>query len=262
MTAWSGIHNPSLKGVLDNHAAYAEKHSYKFLFLDDTKLRSVGSLAQNPQIDLTWIKVQAIQSALKNHDFVFWIDADSIFLDMNRSLSDLIDEPRDLVFTGDRNDVCNAGHLLLRNTSFSAELMRNWATLRSISFPPLNTSHQGKTGYVGDQVALNYLLAGGIASPTAVLETSEKLFNRMNGWKGNRDREIKSFRRTHAPVSESNLPRTAALLGPSIKHHVRIVPQPRINAYPWWGLARFAGNKPGPIVHFVPPWKKMISHCP
>lgn len=258
VAAWAGEVPDIVEAVKKNHEAFAARHGYDYLFYDDSTLKPVQRLVRG-EGDLHWIKPGVISSALETHEFVLWTDLDSVFHDLDKSLDDLIRKGKDFVFTGDHNDLFNGGHLLFRRSEFSYRLISEWGKLQFIPFPKwVLGSQQGDSGHVGDQVAMNYLLAGGHATQVDVLENGLRLLNLTNGWLGNPDRARKKFHKTHAPVSILNLPRSRRLLAPAIRQSVGIVVQHRLNAHPWWG-PKGKNNRKGPIVHFVPPYKGLLD---
>ena len=78
----------------------------------------------NPFYVGCWSKPQFILDCFESSDYVFWIDSDSIFTNFNRSLDDLIQINKSLVFTGDVYDVCNSGHLFFRNDFVSKKILK------------------------------------------------------------------------------------------------------------------------------------------
>ena len=116
---------------------------------------------------------------------------------------------------------------------------------------------QSPEGFVGDQIALNYLLGGGKIGQREVNATAYSILNRTNGWEGNPDREHRDFAERYAPVGARNLVRTKSLVSPALEGHVEVVVQHRLNAYPWWGPKK-KKNKAGPIIHFVSPYKAYL----
>ena len=239
-----------------NHKEYAEKHGYNYESYDETSLCELHSNVGNAA-DAHWIKPEVIGLAFRKHDFVFWTDLDSVFHNQSRSLQDLLELDKDFVFTGDHNDLCNAGHLLFRKSEWTQKFLKDWYALRFLVFPKLHTSMQGISGHVGDQVALNYLLAGGEATQEAVSATATDIFNSTNGWLGNPDRKIADFGRRIAPTFERNLPASRSLIAPSLRPRVQVVVQHRLNAYPWW-TPRSVSSRKGPIIHFVSPYKSEL----
>lgn len=259
LSAWAGQSPAWLEKTITNHREYARAHNYNHVFLGSDDWNGFQPLKHPSFDDYAWIKVEAILGALEDTEFVFWVDADSVFVDMKKSLSDVLPRgTKSLTFTGDANDLCNSGHLIFRHTEFSKHFVQDWLKLRDLPFPPIETSMQSAQGLVGDQVALNYLLAGGLSEPNQVRRLGARLFNSVNGWPGNPYRRHRRFSRTHAPTSQLGALRARALVSPSLRRHVRIVPQHRLNAYPWWGPEEKQVNKRGPIVHFVGPWKEQL----
>jgi len=259
VSAWVGDEPAWLGKIVDNHKEYAAYHGYEYLLFDNVRVPGFRHLA-NPNPDPRWIMLEALQSSLGSSDFVFWIDADSAFVEIRRNLSDVLPTgSKSLTFTGDPNDLCNTGHLLVRNTAFSRGFLNDWGMLAQLPFPKLSTTMQTEDGYVGDQVALNYLLGGGKPDAMHILKFGPEIFNTVNGWRGNPHRRHRNFHKTHAPTSFLRVQRAKRLVAPSLRKHVKIVPQHRLNAYPWWKPGEKGTNRRGPIVHFVGPWKNLID---
>ena len=258
VAAWVGETPDIISDVRRNHEEFAYMHGYEYLFYDETEIRPLRELVKG-EGDRHWIKPGVISSALESHDFVFWTDLDSVFHDVHHGLDDLILPGKDFVFTGDHNDLFNGGHLFFRKSEFTHNLIDQWSRLQTIPFPQwAEGAQQGVTGHVGDQVAMNFLLAGGKAEEEDVRENALRLLNLTNGWVGNPQRTRKRFHKTHAPTSIIRLKRARRLLPPSIRASVEIVVQHRLNAYPWWG-PKGQSNRRGPIVHFVPPYKGLLD---
>lgn len=256
VTGWTGPRPNVIDQVIANHQKYAELHGYAYSFLSDAELPLQKELINGPG-DAHWIKPFVISEGLKVSEFVFWIDLDSVFHDLNHSLSDLIDMKKDFIFTGDHNDLFNGGHLFFRQGDFSSNFIHEWESIRNLKFPRLNTTQQGVDGHVGDQVAMNYLLAGGLAAQSEITASGIERINETNGWVGNPDRTRKDFHRRWAPVTEKNLKRSRKLIAQQLRPNVDVVVQHRLNAYPWWGPKR-KKNIEGPIIHFVPPYKDLL----
>jgi hypothetical protein len=257
VSAWLGPHPDWLKAIIENHREYAGRHGYEYIFLNDEASDGFVPLQLEGFQDYSWVKVAAIRQALERREYAFWIDADSAFLDMSKTLDDLVEIGKDFVFTGDKNDLCNAGHLFFRKSTFTDRFLWKWETLQGIPFPPIQTTMQNSGGLVGDQVALNYLLAGGEADPKIVTMLGPSLFNKVNGWSGNNDRRHKRFGAHFSPTSNLRLVFSKILIARNLRPHVTAVPQHRLNAYPWWGQS-IKGTRPGPIVHFVSGYKELI----
>ncbi len=258
VSAWVGPRPNIMARVMGNHLTYSRLHRYDYVFFDETTVGAQKSLVQGAG-DYHWIKPDAIRLALADYEFVFWTDLDSVFHQMDLSLADIASLDRDLVFTGDHNDMFNGGHLFFRKSDFTMRLIDDWQQFQGIPFPDLGgASQQGPTGYVGDQIAMNVLLAGGRPTPLEVEKRGRDLFNLTNGWAGNTGRVHSDFSRNWAPTRTRNLKRTRSLLSPELRPHVDLVVQHRLNAYPWWGPKK-TKNKHGPIIHFVSPYKDLLE---
>jgi hypothetical protein len=260
VSAWIGKTPIWLESIVQNHKTFADRHKYGYEFLTGADLTGFEPLQLGTSLGYSWLKVEAVRLALRSSDYVFWIDADSAFVDHHQSLRDVLPMRASLTFTGDSNDLCNAGHLLFRNSRFTWDFLDRWERLRYIPFPALQTTLQSKQGFVSDQTALNYLLAGGESDKDYVEKYGVTVFNSVNGFPGNPGRRHKRFSKTHAPITAFQVARARALISPRLRQHTKLVVQNRLNAYPWWGnvRARTIPNKPGPIVHFVGAWKDMI----
>lgn len=262
VSAWVGPRPRWLDRVEENHLRFARHYDYRYVMLGEPDFEGFSPLQTPTFADFSWLKIDAIRSALTGSDYAFWIDADSVFLEPFRPLTQLLPARESLTFTGDRNDLCNGGHLIFRNSQFSWNFLESWDSLRQLEFPPLNTTMQSADGFITDQVGLNYLLAGGVADSAFAKHNGAQLFNRVNGWRQNSDRVNKAFHLTHAPVSRSNVSRAFKLIPRPIRKNFKLVQQHLLNAYPWWGPGANSGNRPGPIVHFVGPWKELLEEFP
>lgn len=257
VSAWVGPVPNEVRQVRLNHEQFAANHGYDYLHFDEKLIAPIQQLVQGDG-DAHWIKPGVMREALRGYEWVFWTDLDSVFHDASAAFDDLTAGNWDFVFTGDHNDLFNGGHLLLRRSDFSENLLNDWEALQKVPFPRLSTTQQGPDGYVGDQIAMNYLLAGGSTLTEDVQRNAATLVNRTNGWVGNSDRHRKRFAQTHAPTSRIRLFNATRLVSPKLRPHVKIVVQNRLNAYPWWG-PKGAKNRRGPIVHFVSPYKDLLA---
>jgi hypothetical protein len=252
ISAYLGSSPEYLNKVIQNHKLYAEKHNYNYDFISK---RELTRFSRNDFTHYSWAKVELAKEKLKSNAFVFWIDADSIFVDFDRDLSDLIDAKKDLVFTGDSYDVFNTGHFLIRNSKWSHKFLDEWLEMRNAKFPKINSSHQDKQGYLVDQPAANILLRRGMQCNTP-LNSSQ--FNWMNGYPGNKERKIKFFHLLVSPIRKPNLFFTQLLVHKSIRKNIRITLQDRLNGYPF-RLPGYKGSTRIKIMHFPGNTKNQIS---
>ncbi len=257
LSAWVGAEVPSfVKRVVANHDQFAQRHGYSHRFVVDPERELLGGEGVFPE----WVKVPAIKQAFaEDFDWVFWIDTDSVFSDLNTSLTDIESMKKPVVVTGDSADFCNTGHLFLKNTPEVKTLVDSWWAMRLFRFPAVNTTHVDDSGRLLDQPALNYLLAGGKPDQESVSSTGARLFNKFNGFPDNPDRRHKFFQFTHAPTRWWRVPMAKSLLSREMRKIVEIVPQGRLNGYP----RRLAGSprsiKNSPIMHYPGRMRKYLS---
>mmetsp|Transcript_26268 Transcript_26268/g.83967 ORF Transcript_26268/g.83967 Transcript_26268/m.83967 type:complete len:381 (-) Transcript_26268:265-1407(-) len=121
------------EATIDNKATYAARHGYRLI--DASKLIS----KKRPT---SWSKVIAVRRALKDFDWVMWMDADAIFTNPTVRIEDILPprpEDVDLVITKDWNGY-NAGVWLMRNSTWGAEFLdRWWAWGDTITIPVSGT---------------------------------------------------------------------------------------------------------------------------
>lgn len=84
-----------------NKAAYAAKHGYDF---------RAYSNSDNPARPTSWSKLRLVALALEEYDWVFWTDADSLIMNSEMKLEDLI-EDKQLIVARDNNGI-NLGQFL------------------------------------------------------------------------------------------------------------------------------------------------------
>ena len=244
-----------------NHRAYAEKWGYEYILYRLDGPLAADTDAGPAELDNSWLKVQALLSvvAQKAPDFIFYLDMDSLFADFDRSLSDLASAGKPIVVTGDSWDVFNGGHVFIRPGPASLEFIEDWWSLRLRCFPPI-AGTQDTLGLVNDQVAMNYLMAGGTTSPSDVSIRGASLFNKMNGFEKNLDRRYKNFSHIFAPVSRRGALMARLLLGARARRLVGIVPQNRLNAYPVKLPGSLYPRRPG-LWHFPGQWKSLMTQA-
>jgi len=92
---------------------YADLHGMDVLLMDNV-------LSDRPA---PWKKILVIKELFaRGYEFVFWIDADAIFVDFTRSIESVIEAGKNLYLVKhkiDTNDVPNSGVFLIRNTVWS-----------------------------------------------------------------------------------------------------------------------------------------------
>jgi hypothetical protein len=97
---------------------YARKHGYDFrLFQDEI---------YDGKRDFPWYKIKAVQSILSEYDIVFWIDADGFVSKPELSVEYFQNflQDRDVLCAKDWNGVLNTGLMIIKNTPFCHQLLR------------------------------------------------------------------------------------------------------------------------------------------
>jgi len=240
---------PFAEAAKQNHKDYAEAHGYEYFLYDEIK-NDLAEPGSSFAFRVGWAMPEMILNSLNSDvDFVFWMDMDSFFTDMSKSLEDLTNLNRDLVFTGDHNDICNGGHLLFKNSEWSKNFLIRWQELSKIREPNLITTHLSPSGQPGCQIALVALLGNFGVNQSNFLDS----FNQVNGWGGNSSRAIKRFKITHAPTSPRKLARVQRLISSEIRSHIEIVEWRRLNSYHKSTKVRRQGiwQEGDPIIHLV-----------
>eukprot|EP00434_Breviolum_minutum_P039588 symbB.v1.2.035158.t1/scaffold4674.1/size36665/2 len=130
----------------ENFQRYCQDHGYQLIFHNTAPSGLAGR-------DAAWGKVLALQAALSqpNVDYVFWMDGDSLFMNQDRSLEELIPSGENqLTMAGDHNCFLNSGHLMLKKGNWTENFLnQTWAM-----YPP----PEPKAWW--EQSSMIYLLSG------------------------------------------------------------------------------------------------------
>jgi hypothetical protein len=208
-----------------NHEVYCKKHNYDYLCITEP-LNDYHPMWMKPDVILLGLQ--------RGYDYVFWMDGDSFFMNMDISLMKFVDLDMDLVATGDHNDIVNTGHLLFRNSDWSHKFMEEWKAFRKPLTPEIYeqfkqiTTHfiyNSNSIYFNDQPPFNMLLAGASASkPNYWFE----YFNAINLYENN---SYRLFDINYAPICKKNLERANGLIHQKFREYVKIVNQREMNSY-------------------------------
>jgi tetratricopeptide (TPR) repeat protein len=116
------------------NSAYAEHNSYEIFFM------SPESGSNYEPLDQRWNRVKILQDALepvsgwlRDVDYVVWIDADLVFLDLNLNLLDIVKENSeyDIIISAERHaetGVANTGCFIAKNTEWTRKFLNDWWT--------------------------------------------------------------------------------------------------------------------------------------
>lgn len=101
--------------AIKNKEEYCKKHGYDFICLQQSLDRS------RP---IPWSKVLLLLDVMENHSskWIFWTDADALFMNFTKTLEQFIDDKYNLIITRDFNDI-NTGHFFLRNCDWSRRFL-------------------------------------------------------------------------------------------------------------------------------------------
>jgi len=107
---------------------YAEHHGYKLVQYD-----SLLDPSRHP----AWNKILAVRHALlsRQSEWVMWIDADAIIMNLRTHATDLIPEDRDMVFATDFNGL-NSGVFLVRYCDWSLKFLDTVYFLGDVNYDP------------------------------------------------------------------------------------------------------------------------------
>jgi hypothetical protein len=94
-----------------NKDADCRRHGYRFV------CRTEGFDESRPP---PWSKIHFIQDELRMSEWVFWSDADALVMNAAIPVTRFIQDSVDIVCSGDPNHGINTGHILVRNTDWSA----------------------------------------------------------------------------------------------------------------------------------------------
>ncbi len=110
-----------------NKQRYADRRGYDFLCVD---------YVRDSNRSASWNKILWLEKLLPEYDWVFWTDADSLIMNGEIRLEDVIgDSSHDLIFTKDENGL-NAGQFLIRNCCWSLWLLDSiWDQTQFLDHP-------------------------------------------------------------------------------------------------------------------------------
>lgn len=110
-----------------NKIKYANKHGYAIHLYDEV-------LDNN--FHPAWSKILAVQKHINDYDWILWSDADSLIMDFNVKLEDIIDNKFDFIICqdcqyDDNNKRLNTGVFLIKNSEWAKSFLNrlnpnNW----------------------------------------------------------------------------------------------------------------------------------------
>ena len=109
------------KMSIKNKIEYVNKHNYDFIYFDD-----VIDKTRPPQ----WSKVKAVETILKDYDWVWWIDIDALIMEFDIMLESLIDDDYDMIFTSNNYSYLSSGSCFFKNTHISFDFLKDCYDLK------------------------------------------------------------------------------------------------------------------------------------
>lgn len=100
---------------IENKKAYCKHHGYDFI---------CGEEKLDPSRRPGWNKILILLKAMENphYKWIFWTDADALFMNFDLSLEHLIDEDHYFLITKDMFEV-NPGHYFIRNNEWGRQFL-------------------------------------------------------------------------------------------------------------------------------------------
>lgn len=99
----------------ENKKIYADKHGYDLIIYHEL----LDSSRPGP-----WSKILAIQKHLKDYDWIYWSDADSLIMNKDIKLESFIDANYDLIISKDCYEKINTGSFLIKNCAWSHYILK------------------------------------------------------------------------------------------------------------------------------------------
>ncbi len=114
LTVGEKFQEDTIIGV-NNKRYYCEKHGYHFI-------NYKKSLDEKRK--LGWSKVLLTHDVMNNSDYkwIVWMDADTLIMNMDKKIEDIIDEKYDLIIGNEGTEICS-GVYLIRNCKWSKRFL-------------------------------------------------------------------------------------------------------------------------------------------
>lgn len=238
---------------IKNHLSYCMSHGYDY----KPDFRHKPTTRQ-----FSWAKlllgINHLES--KKYDAIFWMDADSLFLNQEIKIEKFLDtSDAPIHFTGDANDIFNGGHFILRSESKSIEFLKECWQVCEIADDRICTTHKDKI-HLYDQPAILAILGG--ADPKNS-KTWADGFNAVNGFPENPYRLHKNFQEMYAPSNPLNCESARSLICEKWRQFCFIHPQRSMNSYPWFmGPKDFIVHFVGNTKHLMTDWRESFKFYP
>lgn len=114
---------------IPNFKQYAQKHNYGFCFYDDYL-----DIAKPIQ----WQKLLAIKENLDKYDWLWWIDVDSLIMNFDIKLEDIIDHRYDIIFTKNKHSYISDGSAFYKNVDLVQKFLSDAYELQRPELKDIN----------------------------------------------------------------------------------------------------------------------------
>lgn len=238
---------------IKNHLSYCLRHGYDYI-------PDIGEKTIDRQFSWAKISLGIKYLSCYCYDAIFWMDADSWFLNQDICLEQFLETSSEPIqFTGDENDIFNGGHFLLRNSRISLAWLESCWKICYCQDPRFVTTHRDDN-HLFDQPGVLALLGG--ANPDDPSTWADG-FNAVNGYPGNPLRLHKEFQSIYAPLSVKSAANALSLVCPKWRPFCKIHPQSAMNSYPWTleegdFIVHFVGN----TKHLMDEWRNSFLFYP
>lgn len=194
-----------------------------FSYIGDVCAKSIRAYAKHygydyeilpmPESDRppSWSKINLIGEALRDHDFVMWVDADAFFASTSRNILDEVEPGKDLYMVSHllpiphlapvTHGVClaverpNAGIMLVRKSPWLFSLFATlWSMTQYINHP------WWETAALSDLLGLRFELTGKLDNNVPSAEWQEKIKWLPLGWNSIANPRTRQALETYAPM--------------------------------------------------------------
>ena len=100
---------------IETKKEYCARHGYRLVRHEKTLCES-----RHP----SWSKIVAVQKAMEDTRWIFWIDADAMVMNITIPLTRFVDTEKDVIVCRDRGGNLNMGVFFMRNCEWSKEFLR------------------------------------------------------------------------------------------------------------------------------------------
>lgn len=115
--AWGDDYKESVRLGTENKSYYCQHHGYDFIYSEES---------EDPSRNIYWSKILLTLKALENpaYKWVVWMDADTLIMNTDVPLEDIIDEGYQFMISKDWNGI-NSGVFFIKNGPWAKDFLEN-----------------------------------------------------------------------------------------------------------------------------------------